>query len=437
VGLGKLGLCMAAVFAHRGFEVAGVDDDISKVRSINERVSPIYEPRLQQFIKSSGNRLSATTEYESAVANSDTTFVVVPTPSNRSGGFSLKCVKPAMQRVGEILSRKDQYHLLVLTSTVMPGTMDQAVRPTVEKSSGKICGKDFGLCYNPEFVALGDVINGLLEPDLVLIGESDSCAGEVLSGIYNHVCLYSPPIERMNFINAEIAKIAVNSFVTTKMSFANTLAEICEKLPGADVDRITTAIGRDKRIGPAYLKGALGYGGPCFPRDNMAFAYFAERLGAQADLARVTHKVNLRQVKRIIALLEGEGLRPPMKMGILGLTYKPNTNVVEASQSLMLAQALSGQGFEVHVYDPVATDNVRCVLGSALKYEATTEDCIAKSDLCIVATPWKDFSKIDKTLFEGKIVLDCWRILGKDEIQKATKYIALGIGRGSVKSRKA
>jgi len=436
VGVGKIGLCMAAVFAHRGFEVVCVDLDKSKVESINKGISPKYEPGLEQLIKSSGSHLSATTEYASAVAESEATFVVVPTPSNKSGALSLEYVKPAMQRIGEVLSTKDRHHLVVLTSTVMPGSMDQVVGPTLERSSGKICGKGFGLCYNPEFFALGDAIKGLLEPDLVLIGESDSYAGEALSEIQTRVCVNSPPIQRMNFINAEIAKMAINSFVTMKMSFANTLAEICEKLPGADVDRIAAAIGRDKRIGPAYLKGALGYGGPCFPRDNIAFGYFADRLGAQADLARVTHKVNLRQVKRIVALLEAEGFRPPMKVGILGLTYKPNTDVVEASQSLMLAEALSSQGFKVHVYDPAATDKARSVLGSALQYEATAEDCIAKSDLCVVATPWRDFSRIDKALFEGKAVLDCWRILGKDGIQNAARYIALGIGRDSIRSTK-
>jgi UDPglucose 6-dehydrogenase len=429
IGLGKLGLSLAAVLAQRGFGVVGVDVDESKVDLINRGKSPIYEPGLEKIIRANSDRFRATAKHREAVLNSGVTFVVVPTPSDRRGVFSLKYVTRAMKDIGEALSKKRGYHLVVLTSTVMPGSMDGVVQPTLERSSGRKQGAGFGLCYNPEFIALGNVIEGLLKPDFVLIGESDVRAGGLLSEIQSRICTNSPPLERMNFVNAEIAKIAVNSFVTMKMSFANTLAEISERVAGANVDTITKAVGRDKRIGTAYLKGALGYGGPCFPRDNIAFEQFARRVGAQADLARVTHTVNLRQIARILKLLDGEALRPPLRIGILGLTYKPDTNVLEASQSIMLAEALRDRGYEIHVYDPAAMAESQKLLGTRVTYESGTESCLRNSDVCIIATPWKEFHHLDKSLLKGKTILDCWRILDRTPAE-STRYIAIGLGKG-------
>ncbi len=428
VGLGKLGLCLAAVLASRGFEISGIDTDAAKVQAVNSGASPIYEPGVEELIRKNSKRLSATTTYEGVIAPTGATFVVVPTPSDDSGAFSLRHVQPAVERIGKELAKKDGYHLVVVTSTVMPGSMDEAVKPTLERASGKPCGASLGLCYNPEFIALGEVIRGLLSPDFILVGESDRKAGDVLSAIQARVCTNSPPVERMNFINAEVAKIGVNSFITMKMSFANTLAEISEKLPGANVDRITGAIGRDHRIGSAYLKGALGYGGPCFLRDNIAFAKFASDIGTQAGIAKATHGVNLTQVDRVIRLAKETGLRKTSKVGLLGLSYKPNTDVVEESQSLGMARVLADQGYEVHVYDPAAMENARTALGNRVTYEPTAEKCLKSSDYIIVATPWSAFRKLQPEHFKGKVVLDIWRLLDT-RVSKVSKVVAVGIGR--------
>ena len=423
VGLGKLGLCLAAIFAEKGFNVTGIDVDKAKIDSVNNGQSPIFEPGLQELISKNRKKLMATNDFV-AIKNTDATFVVVPTPSDDSGEFSLEFVTPVMKNIGQALSSKNGYHLVVLSSTVMPTSMDSVVRPILESTSGKVCGNDFGLCYNPEFIALGDVIKGFLEPDFILVGESDIKAGEMISEI--HKAVSKAPIERMNFVNAEIAKIAVNSFVTMKISFANTLAEICENLRGGDVEKITSAIGKDKRIGSAYLKGALGYGGPCFPRDNIAFARFAEKTGTDAQLAIATNEINVKQVKRIIKLIESLGVSPASKISILGLTYKPKTNVTEASQPLMLVNALSEQGFQVYAYDPAFANDSANVVGPKVTLMKNAEDCIASSDICIIATPWDIFSKIDKSKFSNKIILDCWRIFGHDGLQNALRYVVVG-----------
>ena len=227
-------------------------------------------------------RLTAVTDIEAAVAQTDITFIVVSTPSDPAGGFSLRYVDPVCQAIGRALAKKTDYHLVCLTSTVMPGTTGGPVREMLEKASGKRVGADFGLCYSPEFIALGSVIRDFLNPDMLLIGESDDRAGETLQALYAQVCENKPTVARMSFVNAEITKLAVNTYVTTKISYANMLARICERLSGANVDVITSALGLDTRIGPKYLKGAVSYGGPCFPRDNLALAQLARQLGVPA-----------------------------------------------------------------------------------------------------------------------------------------------------------
>ena len=389
-------MCLAAVIADCGFEVIGVDTDKEKIRVIAEGQSPIFEPGLGQLLRSTRKSLSVTADLARAVQNTQVTFVVVPTPSDSSGEFSLKYIKAVMRELGKSLARKPEYHLVVVNSTVMPGSMDRHVVPLLEKESGKKAGRDFGVCYNPEFIALGDVLRGIRNPDFVLVGESDARAGDHIAMVQKRVCSNKAPIERMSFVNAEVAKMAVNSFVTMKMSFANTLAEICERIPGGDVDKITNAIGRDKRIGATYLKGGLGYGGPCFPRDNVAFAAFSRRLGVKPELAEATDRTNTRQVDRIIELIEKRFSPGEARIGILGVTYKPNTDVVEASQALMVAEGLAGRGFEVHVFDPTF-DSGTTKMHAGIILEKDADTCVEKSDVCMFATPWEVFHAVDES----------------------------------------
>ncbi len=425
VGLGKLGLCLAAILAESGYDVIGVDIDQEKVQTIARGRSPIYEPGLDSLLRSTRSALSVTTDFGEAVSRTQATFVVVPTPSEKSGEFSLKHIKAVMREVGRALAKKPGYHLIVVNSTVMPGSMDGVVLPTLERESGKIAGKHFGVCYNPEFVALGDVLRGLRNPDFVLVGESDSKAGDLVAGIQGRICAGKVPVERMSFVNAEVAKMAVNSFVTMKMSFANTLAEICERVAGGDVDKITNAIGKDKRIGGTYLKGGIGYGGPCFPRDNMAFAVFAKKIGLKAELALATDRTNKRQVTRIVKLIEDRFSSPSTRIGVLGVTYKPNTDVLDSSQALMVAEGLAKKGFEVHVYDPAVSQG-NPVISSGIQIEQDLDSCVEKSDLCVIATPWDAFDKIDRSKITKRIVLDCWRALKGNEPGDISSYFALG-----------
>jgi UDPglucose 6-dehydrogenase len=431
VGLGKLGSPMAACFAAKGFEVIGVDLDQAKVEALGAGRAPVFEPQLQETIDRSDGRLRATTDLAEAVAATEATFVVVATPSEPEGGFSLKYVLPAFETIGASLRDKDGYHLVVLTSTVMPGATHEVVRPVLEETSGKQCGVDFGLCYSPEFIALGSVIRDFLNPDFLLVGESDTRAGGMLSAIYERACDNAPPVARMNFVNAELAKLSVNAYVTTKIAFANTLARMCERLPAADVDVVTGALGLDTRIGPKYLRGAISYGGPCFPRDNLALAALARSIDAPSLLAEATDRSNREGTADLATLVE-EHLTDGGTVGVLGLSYKPSTDVVEESAALLLVSELMSRGVDVVSFDPAAMDNAARVLGEGARFAASAEACVREADVVVVATPWRDFADLDPAHFAAAsrrtVLIDCWRFLPRERFEGVTRYVQLGDG---------
>ncbi len=431
VGLGKLGVPLAACLAYRGFQVTGVDLDESKVESINKRIPPVFEPGLKELLQTSQGKLTATDDYDEAIGSSEVTFILVPTPSDEQGGFSVRYVNQACERIGAVLRNKSAYHLVVVTSTVLPGAVENELKPILEEQSGKSCGEEFGLCYNPEFIALGSAIHDLLNPDFVLIGESDQLAGDKLASIYKQLCENEPPVARMNFVNAELAKLSVNTFVTTKITFANMLAKICERLPGAEVDVVTSALGLDSRIGRKYLKGAVGYGGPCFPRDNLALSFLVRRLGSVATLAEATDGANRQEIQRLAELAKSK-LPVDGVVGILGLAYKPNTDVVEESQGLLLAQRLSGEGISVSIFDPAGMKNAEMVLGDSVRFAESPQKCVQGADVVVIATPWDEFKSLStKGLCRNgsrRVLIDCWRLLDPTLYESVVEYIPLGVG---------
>lgn len=431
IGLGKVGASLAAVLASKGHSVTGVDLDAQVVRAFNEGRAPTNEPGLQDIIDVCRKRLHATTDYEMAVAGSEASFIVVATPSEPDGTFSNAQVLAVVRKVGEALRGNPGYHLVCINSTVMPGSTGGPIRDTLERYSGRRVGEDLGLCYNPLFIALGTVIQGILRPDMVLLGHSDSKSGDVLAGLYRDLCDGQPTIKHMNFVNAELAKFAVNSFVPVKISFANMLADMCERLPGADVDVVTEAAGCDRRIGRACFKGALGYGGPCFPRDNIALGALARSLGTRADLASAADRVNGAQVARLVELVERH-ITPGGTLGVLGLSYKPWSPEIEESQALMLAQVMAERGFRIVAYDPMALSNACAALGGRIEAADDAADCVRRSDAVVVATPWPEFRQLPPEAMirsDGRLtVIDCWRLLPAERFAHCADLVYLGQG---------
>ncbi|MBV8408157.1 MAG: UDP-glucose/GDP-mannose dehydrogenase family protein, partial [Alphaproteobacteria bacterium] len=333
---------------------------------------------------------------------------------------------------GKALRTKKGYHLVVITSTVMPGSTDGEIKQALEATSGRRVGPDLGLCYNPEFIALGSVVRDMLYPDSILVGQADQKAGDMLETIYRQMCVKNPPVQRMNLVSAELTKISVNTYVTTKISYANMLADICDRLPGADVDAVTKALGADTRIGAKYLKGAMGYGGPCFPRDNVAFAALARKIGARADVAEATDRINNYQVDRLTGLV-AKFAKAGTRIAILGLSYKPQTPVVEESHSVKLAAKLADAGYVVVIHDPLAQDAAMAVLGDKVVGASSLEGAVRECDLLVLATAWPEYKTVDpawcKRNGQRLTILDLWRTLPSGAFVDVADILYLGAGR--------
>lgn len=425
-GLGKLGLPLAATIASKVNQVLGVDVNKQVVEEVNRGTTKLKEPGVVDLIKRFKRNIQATLDTKNAILNSSITFIITPTPSLANGQFSLKYVLKVIKEIANVLKIKTSYHLVVLVSTVMPSSTDK-IKKILEDKSGKVCGRDFGLCYNPEFIALGSVIYNLLNPDFVLIGESDGKAGDILQSFYKKYCDNKPKIARMNFVNAEVTKISLNTYITTKISYANMLSEICEQLHGGNVDVVTSALGLDSRIGGKYLKGGPSYGGPCFPRDNIAFISLAKGLKVSSDIAQATHRINLKQIKNLTQKVL-KYCNPGKTVAILGLSYKPFTDVVDESAGLLLAESLKDKGVILNLHDPLALQNAEKLLGNSAKYFKNLKGCIETSDILVVTTNWPEYSNIKKSWFRNspKIVIDPWRMIDPMTLHKRITYVPLG-----------
>jgi UDPglucose 6-dehydrogenase len=426
VGLGKLGASMVAAIASRGGTVVGVDVNPDAVAALSDGRAPVQETNLEATIAANRSRIRATLDVAAAVHQTAITFVIVPTPSDERGAFSTAYAAHAFEAVARALATKPTYHVVVLTSTVLPGATRGELLPLLERESGKRAGQDFGLCYSPEFIALGSVIRDFLNPDFTLVGELDARSGDYLEAYYAEIMANSPPCMRMSLENAELTKISINSYVTMKITFANMLASLCERIPGGDVDVVTHAVGADRRVGDRYLKGGLGYGGPCFPRDNVALEYFARTVGEEALLPGSTDAANARIPERLadrVASLAAPG----STIAILGLAYKPRSHVIEESQSVALARLLHARGYQVMAFDPL----VPGLPGAAdIQVVDSLEACLQAADLIVVATPDPLFAGIDGASLVGRerplTVVDCWRhARGLSRVAGVT-YVAAG-----------
>jgi len=426
IGLGKLGSCLAAMLAENRYKVTGVDTNKKTIDLINSQKAPVNEPGLSEVIKKAGKNLQACVYDKGEIETAELIFVIVPTPSKKNGKFSLEYISKACENIGERLKKsKQKYPVIVITSTVLPGDCEKHLIPILEKMSGKKCGKDFGLCYNPEFIALGSVIKDMKNPDLVLIGESDNKSGDILEKVYKKIVENGAPIKRMNIINSEIVKLSINTFVTTKISYANMLTQICHNTSGADIGTITDTIGTDKRIGKKYLQGGGPYGGPCFPRDNKAFVKMASEKNVDAFIAKATDKMNNTHIDFILNVVQKSSSKIK-SIGLLGMSYKPGTPVIEESSGIKLATSLLKKKYKVFFYDKLVEETGV----KNLQKESSIKDLIKKNEMIIILNNEPVFKNIlPSEVPVGKYILDCWRILDTNKWIKHKNLIQLGIGK--------
>jgi len=438
VGTGYVGLCTGVGFAIKGFHVITSTHDSAKASSINEGIPPFHEPGLKELLEKavSEGYLKCVTTREEAVLNSDVTFIAVGTPSRLDGSIDLKYIKDAAKEIGEALAKKDAYHLVVVKSTVIPGTTQNVVKPLLEEHSGKRCGLDFGLCMNPEFLREGSAMHDTLHPDRIVIGEYDKRSGEVLQSLFeNFYENETPPIIRTNLPTAEMIKYANNSFLATKISFINQIANICQKTPNTDIVMIAKAIGLDERINPRFFRAGLGYGGSCFPKDVKALIAYSKSIGYTPKLLEAVEEINSNQPYRAIEFAkELLGDLKGKRIAILGLSFKPGTDDMREAVSIRIINELLKESANIVTYDPVATSNAMKIFGDQIEYAQSSIRCIKNADCCIIVTEWEEFKHLEPQDFisnmRNPIVIDGRRIYDpKLFLENKIKFAAIGFGK--------
>ena len=426
VGCGYLGATHAACMSSLGFEVIGVDTDPEKIALLSKGELPFYEPGLDSLLASEikTGRLTFTTDF-SAVADADVHFICVGTPQSKDGlAADLTYVKSAMAAIAPHLKNGS---LVVGKSTVPVGTA-QGLREQLAKSAPHA-----DLAWNPEFLREGFAVEDTLTPNRLVVGVANDRAEEILKEVYKPVIDLGTPWIRADLPTSELVKVAANSFLATKISFINAMAEVCEAA-GGDVTVLAKAIGYDPRIGNRFLQAGIGFGGGCLPKDIRAFMARAEELGAKQALEflREIDAINLRARQRVIDVVRAELTEDltSYKIAVLGAAFKPDSDDVRDSPALDIAAQLQAAGASVVVHDPKAIENARKRFPN-LGFAANVEECVKDADLILHLTEWREYRELDPkalaSLVKKKIVIDGRNALDRDKWRAAGwQFHALG-----------
>jgi len=437
LGIGYVGLCTAVGFASKGYDVIASTHDAEKAAKINKGIPPFHEPNLQNMLEEavqSGHLKCLINETEKAILETDLTFNAVGTPSRPDGSIDLQFIETSSHDMGKALHKKSTYHVVVIKSTVVPGTTQDLVKPILEKESKKKCGPDFGLCMSPEFLRQGSAFEDTLHTDRIVIGENDKKSGDTLENLYKDFYgKNTPPTIRTTPATAELIKYASNSLLATKISFINSMANICEKIPGADVKAVATAMGLDKRIGPLFLNAGLGYGGSCFPKDVKALMAHSKNLGYPLELLEAVENVNKTQpLKAVKFCKEQLGNLKGKNIAILGLTFKADTDDMREARAIPIINQLTREGANVTAYDPVAIPAAKVIFKNKIKYATSTIACLKNADCCILVTEWEEFKKLTPDDFvknmKQPVLIDGRRIYDPEEFRKKINFTAIGLG---------
>ena len=383
VGLGKLGLPLAATFAKAGHSVIALDLNENLVDDLNRNIFRFIEPSLNEYLEASISRILYTTEFMK-LRSAEIVYLIVPTPSDSSGLFINDYLLRAIKKIGKAWESTQDLRTLVIVSTVMPGSTRNVLIPCLEEASGKRIGNNLQVLYSPEFIAIGSVIKDLHYPDLLLIGGSESHSIELHISIMKSINYSESIVRILNLEEAELVKILINNYITMKITFANHIAELTDLFPGTNSAIIAEAIGNDSRIGNKYLRPGLGFGGPCFPRDTRALAALANQFGLSSEISYSVELINNRQpsavAKRITSIYPAIN-----QVGIYGLAYKAGSALIEESQAVMLAAELLNFGLKVSAYDPLIEFSSETILKD-LECLSNLED-LAKVGLLICTQP--------------------------------------------------
>jgi len=440
IGSGYVGLVSGVCLAEKGHRVTCVDVDQEKVDKINSGFSPIYETGLSELLKKNiGLKLTATTDLLRSVLNTDITMIAVGTPFNGSE-IDLTFIREVSLRVGAALKEKPSYHLVVVKSTVVPGTTDQVVIPILEEASGKKAGKDFGVGMNPEFLREGEAVRDFLFPDRIVLGGMDEKSIEVLEGVYS--VFERTDKLRTNNRTAEMIKYTANSLLATMISFSNEIGNLCAATEGVDVVDVMQGVHLDKRLSPilsdgsrltplftSYLAAGCGFGGSCFPKDVMALIAHGKKAGQPMELLDAVMKINKRQPGEILFLLKKNFSSLAGKnIAILGLAFKPGTDDMRESPAIPVVRGLLSEGARIKAYDPIAKDEAKKLFGNHdIVYTDNLAQTLEGAEAVVLLTRWEEFNNVPEALREmapQPLFIDGRRMIEKHSVER---YEGIGL----------
>ena len=428
VGTGYVGLVTGTCFAETGNRVTCVDIDPNKINKLAAGEITIYEPGLEKiFLRNlREGRLQFTTQLQEGIADAEIIFLALPTPPGEDGSADLRYVLGVAADLGKLLT---DYKVIVDKSTVPVGTAEKVQAAIAAHYAG-----EFDVVSNPEFLREGVAVDDFMKPDRVVIGTQSERARKVMNDLYAPFVRQGNPIIFMDEKSAELTKYAANSFLATKISFMNEIAQLCERM-GADVDMVRRGIGSDDRIGKRFLFPGIGYGGSCFPKDVQALIRSAEDVQYNFSILQAVEAVNERQKKHLLPKIRNhfKGNLTGVRLALWGLAFKPNTDDIREAPALQLIEALTSEGAIIVAYDPEAMANVKKLVGDQIQYAANPYDALAGADALIIATEWSefrtpDFDRIGETL-QHKVIFDGRNLFDVKQM-KALGYHYESIGRG-------
>ncbi len=444
IGTGYVGLVSGACFAEKGHDVTCVDVRVDVVEKLNKGIPTIHEPGLGELLsRHAGKRLRATDSIAAAVAESDISFLCVGTPPKEDGSIDLKYIIQASRDIGAAIRGKKTRHVVVVKSTVVPGTAMEIVAKNVAEGSGKSAPGGFGVGSNPEFLREGNAVADSLEPDRIVIGAEDEETRKAVTAVYEG--RFGGILVQTNTRTAEMIKYANNSLLSTLISFSNEVADICESVPGVDADEVLKAVTLDGRINPrrpdgsptnpqiiSYLRAGCGYGGSWFPKDVDALKGFARARGNEPALLHAVTSINRGRAGRIISRLKAAGGRLQGKrVAILGTAFKPDTDDIRESPALGIIELLLKEGASVAATDPEALGNTKKAFGERISYHEDPREALRGAEIAILVTRWKTFADLPpedfRKLMKTPFIFDGRRMYDRKRYSAGIQYHGVGI----------
>jgi UDPglucose 6-dehydrogenase len=439
LGTGFIGLCSAACFAQKEIKVIASTHNEKKAEMINSGVAPFYEANLQEIMdeikKDKQELLTCSLDPIKAVLNTDISMITQGTPMREDKSIDLSYIESTANEIGEALKAKEKYHLVVVRSTVVPGTTRGLVAKIITEVSGKVAGKDYGLCMQPEFLAEGRSIEDTLHPDRIVIGELDEKSGSMLQEFYQYFYgehLKSCPVLRMNLESAELVKYGNNCLLSTKISYANEFANFAELVPNVDVGQVMKGVGLDYRINSRFLGAGVGFGGSCFHKDVNAIKAWSKSKGYTSRLLEAVLGINDDQAIHIVDIAEElAGKLAGRKVTLLGLAFKPGTDDMREAASIRVVNELIKRGVnDIVGYDPKANETAEKELGTKIKYVKEMDEALKDSECAFLITEWDEFRILKpdyfKKLMKSPNLVDGRRVYDYDEFNKSLPFRVIG-----------